>query len=85
MRISHFETYQQGYSFHRIVASIDIIAQKEIIRVRNIASNAEKLDQVMELAMHVSTNRNRCRYKLNVGLLCENLGCSLGDELDLRL
>jgi len=56
VRISHFQRKKKQKCLDGIEATIDEVAHEEIIRIRNVSTNLEKLLQVVELAMDVSTN-----------------------------
>jgi len=51
----HFYSQKQAHCFKGVVSSIDIISQKEIVCVRDVASNLKKLHEIIELAMNIST------------------------------
>jgi hypothetical protein len=36
--VSHFQTYQQGYSLDRVIATINIVTHKEVICVRSLST-----------------------------------------------
>ena len=68
-----FESDQQGHCLNAIVASIDVIAHEEIVRLWDLSSDSEQLHQIVELTMDVTTD---CHWHWNssyVCLLTENL------------
>lgn len=63
-RIPQLETRQQGDGFDRMQASIDVVAEKEVICMRCFAADSESFYQVVELpgrseASGVRLHRNR--------------------------
>ena len=49
-----------------------IVAHKEIIGIRSISSYLKELDEIVELAMDITTNRHQTLHRLYVPLLDEN-------------
>merc|ERR1719234_972014 len=72
---SYFQSHQQSYRFDTVVASVDIVAHEEVICVRRLATNTEKLHKVVELTMYVATYSHRTFHLLDVALLAQNLLC----------
>jgi hypothetical protein len=56
--IPDFEAEEQEKGFERVEPPIDEVAHEEVIRVWNIAANAEEFHQVMELAVDVTAYRD---------------------------
>ena len=50
-----------------MVSSIHVIAQEEVVRVWNITSNSEQLNQVVKLTMDVAADGHGTTDGLNVG------------------
>ena len=68
-----FDAEQQTDSFNRVVASIDIIPQKEVVGVRNSTSYFEQFHQIVELSVDVTANIDRRPHVDHIGFLCEDL------------
>ena len=83
--ISDLECDQQCDRFHAVIAPIDVIAHKQVISVRAIASDLEQLDQIVELAVDVATNRDRTSDGLHVLFARNDLLALLTQLLDLDL
>ena len=83
--ISHFQTDKEGHRFDRIIPSINIITQEEIVRVGDITTDGEEFDQVMELAMNITTDGDRCSDWLGITFIHENICCFFCDELYIFL
>ena len=45
--------------FDAVVSSVDVVAHEKVICVGRLAADAEKLHEVVELAMDISTHRDR--------------------------
>jgi hypothetical protein len=63
---------QERKAFHAVIPTIYIVTHKQIVRIRWLPSNPEKLHQVMKLAMDIPTDRHRGWYILYIGLLCQD-------------
>ena len=50
-----------------MVSSIHVISQEEVVRVWNITSNSEQLNQVVKLTMDVAADGHGTTEGLNVG------------------
>jgi CRISPR/Cas system-associated protein Cas5 (RAMP superfamily) len=53
---SDLDAEEQADGLERVISSIDVISQKEIVAVGNVSSNFEQLHQIVELAVHVSAD-----------------------------
>mmetsp|Transcript_48829 Transcript_48829/g.156165 ORF Transcript_48829/g.156165 Transcript_48829/m.156165 type:complete len:274 (-) Transcript_48829:2-823(-) len=84
LRKSDLETKEQGDAFHREVTAVDVVPQKEVIRVRRETTDAEELHEVMELPVDVSRNGHRAPYRLHIALRRQNLLGMVAKLLDLR-
>lgn len=51
LRISQLEASEQRDSLHAEQPSIDIVAKEKVIRVRAVAADPHKFDQVVELSV----------------------------------
>ena len=50
-----------------VVCSIHVVSQEEVVRVWNITSNSEQLNQVVKLTMDVAADGHGTTDGLNVG------------------
>jgi hypothetical protein len=55
-----FEAEQQTDSLEGIVPSIDVIPKEQIIGEGNAAPDFKQLHQVIELTVHIPTDKNGC-------------------------
>jgi len=56
--IPHFDGNEQQIAFNRKVASVHVIAQKQVPGLARVTSNVQQLHQVKVLSMYVSANSN---------------------------
>lgn len=56
----------------RYCTSVDIITHEEIVALGYLSSNLEKLHQVMELPMDVSTHNDGSSDRYDIGLFCKD-------------
>jgi hypothetical protein len=77
--IPDFIGKKQAHSFNWVIASINIISQKEVICKRRFAADSKEFDQVMKLAVYIAADCYRGLDKLSVGLIAENLLGFLND------
>jgi len=56
-----------------VVAAIHVVAHEQVIGVRDIAADAEKLFKVMELPMYITAHRDGALYRRHIALLAEHL------------
>lgn len=54
--VEDLQRKQEQKRFDAVVASVDIIAHEEVVRIRTFASDKEQLLQIVELAVDVSTD-----------------------------
>jgi hypothetical protein len=64
--IANLQRDKKRDCFDRVVATINIVAHEKIVSIRTVATNTEKFNQIMELAMNVSTNCDWTTNELNV-------------------
>lgn len=62
------------------VASIDVISQEKVSRIRRITANFEQLHQVEVLTVNVTTDCNRRIHLEQVWLFPENFGTLIDNE-----
>lgn len=78
LAIPHLESDEEGDRLDRVVASVDVIAHEEVIRVWGVAANAEQLGQVVELAVDVTAYCDGAPDSLDVRLLQQDFPCLMG-------
>jgi hypothetical protein len=66
MSVANFQCDKKRNGLDGEVASIDVISHEEVVGVRCFPTDFKKLDQIMELAMNITTNRYRKRNRLNI-------------------
>jgi len=71
--VTELESDQEGYGLDRVVTTIDVVSHEEIVGIGRVTSNPEKLHQVVELTVNVTTDGDGAAHRLDVGLLHENL------------
>ena len=60
------KSHKEGHSLNRIIATIDVVAHEQIVRVGWLSTNFKQLSEVMELTMDVSADRHWCADLLDV-------------------
>ena len=53
-------------SSHRIVTAVNIISKEDKVGVGCVASDAEKLEEIVELPVDVANYRHRCRHSVHI-------------------
>ena len=79
LRIMDLEGPEVQDAFDTKVPSINIVTQEQVACVRRVASNLEKLHQIVVLAMHITTDRDRSIHLEQIGLSVEDLSTLLDD------
>ena len=72
IRVARLKSHKQSHCLDGVVASVDVIAHEKVVLFGQATSNAEKLDQVMELAVDVTANGDWRSHFLDVGLVDKN-------------
>jgi len=67
--VLQFETKQELEGLHRVVASINKVSHKNVSGVWYFPSFVEKFEEIMELAMDITANSDRCFNRLHIALL----------------
>ena len=67
-----FEGDKQGNSLDTVVAAIDVIAHEKVVGVGWLATDLEKLAEIMELAVDVTANSDRRANLLHVRLVYQD-------------
>ena len=81
--IAHLERDKQSDRLDTVVAAIDIVAHKEVVRVGRLAANLKKFAQIMELAVNIAANSHRCAHLLHIRLVDEDFLGLVAENLDL--
>ena len=66
---AHLKGDQERDSLDRVVASIDVVTHEQVVGVRGLPSNFEKLAQIVELTVDVTADGHRGAHLLHVGLV----------------
>ena len=85
IRIPHLERDDQRHRLHRVVPAIDVIPQKQIIRIGRQPSHLEHLHHVVKLSVYVPHHRHRRSHELHVALLRQQPARSIAQRHDLLL
>lgn len=72
VRESHFRSDQKRHCLYRKVTSVYVISHEQVVCVRWLASDLEKLLKVMELPMDVSAYSHWRSYLDDVGLVYQD-------------
>jgi hypothetical protein len=64
---SYLEAEKETNSLNRVIASIDIISEEEVVGVRDVASDFEELHKVIKLSVYVSADVDRGSYIDHIG------------------
>lgn len=73
LRILYLVRQQQAYRLEGLLPPIDIVAQKQVVRLGREAAVLEQPQQIGVLAMYVATDLKRCLQLQQNRLLQENL------------
>jgi hypothetical protein len=65
---SHFQRHQERHCLNRVVASINVVAHKEIVCLWDSTADSEELHQVQKLAVDVATDCHRNFNGLDISL-----------------
>ena len=71
--VAHLQGNEQSDSLNRVIAAIDVVTHEKVVCARWLASNFEKLPQIVELAVDITANGHRRFNNGNIGLLNQNL------------
>ena len=85
IRIPHLERDDQRHRLHRVIPAIDVIPQKQIIRIGRQPSHLEHLHHVVKLSVYVPHHRHRRSHELHVALLRQQPARSIAQRHDLLL
>ena len=85
VRVSNLQSEEKKKRLHTVITSINIVAQKQIIRIRTVSTESKELQDVVELAVDISTNllfrrlgwnySNGSVNLQNIPFICQNLLC----------
>ena len=85
VRVSHLERQQEQKRFHTVEATVDKVAQEQVVGLGHVASYAEQLFQVVELAVYVATYGDGRVDFLHVAFFGEDLARLRTQRLNLVL
>lgn len=71
--VPNFKCEHEADSLYRVIASIDIVSEEQVVGVGDGSSNFEQLYQVVELAVDVTADEDGSFDWDDVGLLGEDL------------
>jgi len=71
--VARLKSNKQCHCLNRVVASVDIVTHEEVVLVGQVTSNAEELNQVMELTVDITANGDWCSHFLDIRLVDKNL------------
>lgn len=71
--VAYLDAEQQTHCFEGIVATVDIIAEEEVVAVGDVSTDPEEFHEIVELPVDVSADVNRGSNVDHVGLLREDL------------
>lgn len=83
--VSDLEGQEEEECLNGVVASIDEISHEEVICVWALATHFEKLLQIVELTMDITTNGDWTLHMLDIGLFLQNFFCSIAQGLHIGL
>ena len=85
VRVSNLQSEEKEKCLNTVITSINIVAQKQIIRIRTVSAESKEFQDVVELAMNISTNLlfRRLGWKYgngsvnlqNIPFICQNFLC----------
>ena len=59
VRVANLEAEEQQARLHTVIATIHVIAHKEVVYAGTVPTNTEKLAEIVELAVDVAANLDR--------------------------
>mmetsp|Transcript_8049 Transcript_8049/g.11946 ORF Transcript_8049/g.11946 Transcript_8049/m.11946 type:complete len:247 (+) Transcript_8049:462-1202(+) len=59
MSVSHLQGHQQSHSLQTVITTIDVISHKQIVGLRDRATDPKKLCQIVELTMNITAYSHR--------------------------
>lgn len=85
MRVPELETDEEGDGLYAEETPVDIVAEKQVVRIRTVSSNLEDFQHVKELSMYVTDDGNGRRYVDDIALFHEQFLCFGAYCFDQRL
>ena len=70
---AHFKADEKRDGLHTVVSTVNVITHEKIVCIRGSSSDFEKLHQVMELSVDITTDRHWASHWLHVLLLLQDL------------
>ena len=83
--VLHLEAEEKLNDLHRVESSIDVVTHEDVAGIGYFTSFSEKLKEVVELSVNVTTNSDWSFNWLHVVFLAENLLCLLTENSELSL
>ena len=80
--ISDLKTNHKRDGLNRIIASVHIISHEEIIILWQLTTNSEQFNQIMELAVDVTTYGHWSTYWFHIFFVNQNLLCFFTQSLN---
>lgn len=71
--IADLESDQKGHGLDRVVAAIDVVTHEEVVGVGRVAADTEKLHEIVELTVDITTDGDGAAHRLDVGLFHQDL------------
>ena len=80
---AHLERDEKSDRLDTVVTAIDIVTHEEVVRIRGLPANLEKLTQIVELSVDVTANGDWRFHLLDIRLIDEDLLGLVTEDLDL--
>ena len=69
---AHFQANEKCHSLDRVISTIDVISHEQVVCVWGASTDLEKLHEIVELAVDITTDSHWALDWLHVCLLLEN-------------
>lgn len=69
LRVSDFESNEQGNSLYGVVSSINVVTHEKIVGIWVGTTDSEQLHQIMKLTVDITADCDRAFHWLNIGLV----------------
>jgi len=83
--VPYLQGDHQRHCFDAVVTAVDVIAEEEVVCIWKLTADAEELQKIVELTVHITSDRNRAAHRLYIVLLYQDLLCLLAKKLDFGL
>eukprot|EP00634_Sargassococcus_sp_CCMP2135_P008474 CAMPEP_0198644092 /NCGR_PEP_ID=MMETSP1467-20131203/388_1 /TAXON_ID=1462469 /ORGANISM="unid. sp., Strain CCMP2135" /LENGTH=411 /DNA_ID=CAMNT_0044379537 /DNA_START=54 /DNA_END=1287 /DNA_ORIENTATION=- len=84
-RISRLQEDDESGALERVVPAVDVVAEKQVVRVGRLAGNVEQFQHVVELPVDVPDDDHRSAHELHVLFFSQDPAHHLAQQLDLAL